>query len=244
MRSVLAMRMIGRGRAGLEAFCAFMNMLPPVSSPAYSSINSQILEFSLLEAKASFLSASHHLHSLHGASPDEIIDVTVTCDGSWSKRGFTAMYGVVAVIAWESGQVLDVEALSKHCTVCSRQLQIDEQSQEFTDWWEGHQHSCGANYSGSSPAMEAEGALRIWKRSVELLKLRYTTVISDGDSKTIKMLNDHKPYGEGITIEKHECVGHVQKRMGKQLRELKSKTKVCTYEIPRVVVTVCICSFS
>ncbi|GFY01100.1 uncharacterized protein TNCV_5075671 [Trichonephila clavipes] len=31
-----------------------------------------------------------------------------------------------------------------------------------------------------------------------------------------------KPYGDSIEIEKIECVGHVQKRMGSRLRKLKS----------------------
>ena len=45
--------------------------------------------------------ASDHLHSLCQARPDEVIDVAVTCDGTWSKRGFTAAYRVTAVIALE-----------------------------------------------------------------------------------------------------------------------------------------------
>ena len=61
--------------------------------------------------------------------------------------------------------------------------------------------------------MEATGAIRIWQRSVEKHNLRYTVVISDGDSKTIKHLNDNRPYGE-IEITKHECVGHIQKHLG------------------------------
>lgn len=45
-------------------------------------------------------------------------------------------------------------------------------------------------------------------------------MICDGDAKTIKHLNDHKLYGD-IVVEKHECVGHVQKTFGTQLRALK-----------------------
>ncbi len=61
--------------------------------------------------------------------------------------------------------------------------------------------------------MECE--VRIWKRSESNLHLRFTEVISDGDAKTIVTLNESKPYGEDVTIIKHECVGHVQKRVGK-----------------------------
>ena len=32
-----------------------------------------------------------------GARDDELVDVMVTCDGTWSKRGFSALYGVIVV---------------------------------------------------------------------------------------------------------------------------------------------------
>ena len=52
---------------------------------------------------------SVHLNELCGVGPTEVIDVTVTCNGTWLNSGFTATHGVVVVIAWESGQVLDFE---------------------------------------------------------------------------------------------------------------------------------------
>lgn len=105
----------------------------------------------------------------------------MTCDGTWSKRGFTACYGVVVVISWETGQVLDSIVLSKQCSMCKQQT-MDVDSPQYLDWWETHKDSCNSNFDGSSPAMEAEGTSRLWARSVEKLKLRYTCIISDGDS--------------------------------------------------------------
>ena len=49
-------------------------------------------------------------------------------------------------------------------------------------------------------------------------------MISDGDSKTFKLLSDQLPYGASNLLSKHECVGHVKKRMGTTLRE-KAKEK-------------------
>ncbi|GFY11023.1 hypothetical protein TNCV_2201311 [Trichonephila clavipes] len=54
--------------------------------------------------------------------------------------------------------------------------------------------------------------------------------IGDGDTKTYMSLLEKKPYGDNIEIEKIECVGHIQKRMGSRLRKLKSslgKKKNC-----------------
>ena len=72
--------------------------------------------------------------------------------------------------------------------------------------------------------MESTEALAIWKRSVSKNKLSYTQMISDGGSKIFKLLSDQLPYGVSNLVSKHECVGHVQKRMGTALRE-KAKEK-------------------
>lgn len=160
------------------------------------------------------------------------LDITVTFDGTWSKRGFTAIYGVMVVISWDTGRVLDAHVLSKFCGSCSRmRTRLGETSLEFRKWYKRHKKRCTVNHKGSSPAMEMQGALVLWRRSVERLNLRYTTVVSDGDSKTVRNLNVEEPYGEGVNIEKHECVGHVQKRIGKACINLRTKPPMETVEV-------------
>lgn len=170
-RSVVAMRTIGRGQASLESFCGMMDMLPPVTPASFSEHNKVLARVSTETASENMLAASAYLHQLHGVGLTDVIDVAVTCDGTWSKRGFTATYGVVVVIAWESGQVLDYEIKSKRCIVCARQ-KMDPESEEFAEWWEGHQEQCDCTHDGSSPAMECEAATVIFNRSVERLHLR------------------------------------------------------------------------
>ena len=60
--------------------------------------------------------------------------------------------------------------------------------------------------------MEVEGALRIWKRSVERYKLHYTEMISDGDASTFSKVSAASPYCSNHPITKQECVDHVQKK--------------------------------
>ena len=57
-------------------------------------------------AEANMQAASQNLHRKFGVQPSALKDVTVTCDGTWSKRGFTATNGVVVVIAWSTGKIL------------------------------------------------------------------------------------------------------------------------------------------
>lgn len=77
-------------------------------------------------------------------------------------------------------------------------------------------------YEGNSGEMETAAAVNIFHRSQEKYGVRYTRFLGDGDSKAYKAVCESKPYGN-IQVEKLECVGHVQKRMGTQMRKLKQK---------------------
>ena len=139
---------------------------------------------------------------MQGADPDDVVDITVTCDGTWSCHGFMAAFGVVAVLSWETGQVLDVVVLSKYCKICKEaERSMGSESQEFLEWKGKHQDSCNSNYIVSSPTMEAEGPSILWARSVAKNRLRYIVVISDGDAKTISRINSEHPYGTDVVIQ-------------------------------------------
>lgn len=72
--------------------------------------------------------------------------------------------------------------------------------------------------------MAMQGTVDIYSRSIEQNKLRYVTIISDGDCKNHASVVELKPYGE-TAIVKEDCVGHVQKRMGRRLLNLKNVYK-------------------
>lgn len=64
----------------------------------------------------------------------------------------------------------------------------------------------------------------MFERSQEKYGTKYTNYIGDSDSKTYKGIIDKAPYGETVIINKKECVGHVQKKMGTRLRDIKKKS--------------------
>ncbi|GFT11097.1 uncharacterized protein TNCV_1084511 [Trichonephila clavipes] len=68
--------------------------------------------------------------------------------------------------------------------------------------------------------MEVDGMLRIFNRSEKLHNLKYSNYKGDDDTKTFNDLSENKPYGDDYLIQKIECVGYVQKRMGTRLRKL------------------------
>eukprot|EP00112_Aurelia_sp_Birch-Aquarium-sp1_P015351 Seg3396.2 transcript_id=Seg3396.2/GoldUCD/mRNA.D3Y31 product="hypothetical protein" protein_id=Seg3396.2/GoldUCD/D3Y31 len=77
--------------------------------------------------------------------------------------------------------------------------------------------------------MDPVGCYEIFSRSITKHKLRYKEFLCDGDSKAYNQLVQQNVYGDDHKVEKLECVGHVQKRMGSRLRSLKkriAKTKL------------------
>ena len=72
--------------------------------------------------------------------------------------------------------------------------------------------------------MEPLGTLRLFQRSLDH-NIRYKYMVSDGDSKTHSLLVREGVYSSDLDdqVEKLDCVGHVQKRLGTALRNLKMK---------------------
>ena len=99
----------------------------------------------------------------------------------------------------------------------------------------GGRKTCDINYSGSAAAMEPKGTLEMFRSSLNY-KTRYTKLISDGDSKTHALLLEEQPYGPepDVQVQKMDCVGHVQKRMGTALRNLTSTSRMKVWYMHRV----------
>ena len=79
----------------LETFSGLMGMLPPISQPAYSSYNKKLLVVSQKEREASCSAAIAEL--CKDVPEDDIVDITISCDGTWARRGFQSLYGVIVV---------------------------------------------------------------------------------------------------------------------------------------------------
>lgn len=146
-----------------------------------------------------------------------VIDIAVSFDGTWQKRGFTSLYGVGVCIDVLTGLVVDFHVLSKYCHACKLK-EATLPADQLAQWKEQHQANCCINHTKSSKAMEQEAAKTMWERSEEKFRFRYVEMLS-GDSAAYKTVCDLKPYGT-TEIKKLECVNHAHKRMGTVLRKL------------------------
>ncbi|GFX65831.1 uncharacterized protein TNCV_2043641 [Trichonephila clavipes] len=192
-----------------------MSLPNPVEQKSYDVINNKLSRVMKEVAEESMKRAAVEENS---SSPDNLL--TVSGDSTWKTRGHSSVIGVCTVIGAETGKVLDREVLSSFCKGCYSYKGL-KFGIKYNKWQRAHKISCRKNYSGSAGKMEVDGMLRIFNRSEKLHNLKYSNYIGDGDTKTFNALSENKPYGDDHLIQKTECVGHVQKRMGTRLRKLK-----------------------
>ncbi|CAN7994762.1 unnamed protein product, partial [Ixodes pacificus] len=208
-RFVYALRTCGKGLTTGRIICAVLNLPPPPRK--FASYNARLLDATTTVVSKSMAKAAEELKKEASAFDGEL-ESAVTVDGTWMKRGYSSLHGVVAAVSADTGKVLDFEVESKFCHMCARNLHPDDNLSE-----------CKITYDGPFGGMESAGAVKIFGRSVEKHQIMYTTYIGDGDSKAYIAVRDSQPYEK--VIEKHECVGHVQKRMGTRLRNIKKNEK-------------------
>ena len=224
-RMIYGMRSIGCGLPGMKKFCSTMDMPQPVNPRAYSYHTKAILRATKDVAELTIKDAVEELHNVKSNEVDEngVLKTAISCDGTWQRRGFSSLNGCVTAISMETGKILDVEPLSKVCHTCKKFEGKDDLNTE--ELKAEHALKCKMNYSGSAPAMEPEGAKRMFKRSVTSHKLQYDELFGDGDSKSFSAVENIYKEEYDVVVKKKECVGHVQKRLGTALRKLKKEKK-------------------
>jgi len=121
----------GGGYEGLETFCSVMNM-PCLSLPAYYKQADTILEALEAEAKDKMKQAGIRIreHILKESGDEvsddvvDVVDVAVSFDGTWAKRGFTSLTGVVFVISVDTGEVLDYHPFKGIPHMCPEKVSV------------------------------------------------------------------------------------------------------------------------
>jgi hypothetical protein len=90
-------------------------------------------------------------------------------------EGHTSINGVVSVTSLDTGKIVDVDVLSKHWQLCSRDNEIKE-------------HNGTKKYSGCSDVKEVEAVLRIFQRSEHLQNAHFAQCLADGIPKPFTKL--------------------------------------------------------
>lgn len=202
-----------------------MDLPPPVQDSSYNRINKTIRK-AAQEVQEQSMSKAAQLEVLMAEGDgDGVRDIDISCDGTWMTPGHSSVIGVATTIGCATGKVLDSGTRSKQCKSCENWNKRDKNSALYRKWAAQHGDKCTLTHNGSSGSMEAAIVKDIFHRSVAKHNLQYTRFIGDGDTNTYKQIAQSQPYGPDVAVPKIECVGHVQKRMGTRLRNLKKSNK-------------------
>lgn len=230
-QSELAMRLgvVGRdcgiGFTKLTNLFGGLNAPPPMHLKSHQKIAAKVHDAAMLAASEVMKEAAEAVRKGQPAADtsaeNDLLDICITFDGTWHKRGHTSQFGVGVAIELETGFVIDFSVKSKYCHGC--QMGPKEGSEGFEEWAQSHTETCQKNFEGSSNAMEVAAAATIFSRSVELHNMQYVAVLCDGDSKAFTHVASLELYDK--PIQKEDCVNHVAKRMYAGLEKLKKAKK-------------------
>ena len=113
-----ALRSIGVGLSGAQTLFSQMNLPPPISCSAYNKIQKKIHNTVENVAIEAMKDAIEVREAAGVTCEDEIVDSSISCDGTWQRRGFSSLNGAVAILSTDTGKVLDVEPMSRFCNAC------------------------------------------------------------------------------------------------------------------------------
>ena len=124
-RMVFSACEMGVGREAIAVMCEILNMPPPCQTEAWSDHSQALYKAHKDAVDEKLAKARANVHELRrkenpDLNEDDDIEIAVSFDGTWSKRGFTANFGIGFVISADSGQVLDYGFASKISVQCSR----------------------------------------------------------------------------------------------------------------------------
>lgn len=221
-RIVFAMRLLGIAREGINIFCGIMDLGKGLSKKSYEGIVRHISASSKKMFDFTCKKAIEEEIKLNEENERPLLSITASGDGSWKKRGFSSLYGVTTLIGHHTGKVIDLVVKSSYCQACIYYKNTDKNDPQYLD----HKENCPINHDGSAGKMEVDAIIEMFQRSEKLFGIKYCNYVGDGDTKTFKAILDKQPYGEDYKVTKSECVGHVEKRMGSRLRNIKKTAKL------------------
>lgn len=138
LRFIYALRSIGSGFEDAKMLCTILDIPgPPTKFMKYNNVIAPAIK---KVANECMVEAAQEAAEKTGST-----DLSVAVDGTWQRRGFRSLNGVVTGTPVETGKVLDSYVLSKYCQGCQL-AKRDEDKQKK------HEYNCDLKNEGNSGA--------------------------------------------------------------------------------------------
>ena len=120
----------------------------------FTNISNNLRDAAKAVAKRSMLSSIEELRCLQNAASTDVIDIGVSVDGTWQRRGFSSLNGVLVAVSIDSGKIVDIEPMSRYCRECSvNNHLLQDKPDELAAWKINHRQFCKLNHDSSAPSM-------------------------------------------------------------------------------------------
>ena len=197
---ILGGRIVGIGKSSLDILNSFMGMPKTLSKRAFYTFQKSLSHIVVNIAKNSCERAANELRAKYQVPEDDMLEVEVSYDGAYQRRGGSkggghSRYCFASAISTVSGKVLDFEVACNSCRLWTEKQQALRENRigrdQYVDWFSKHQKDCQAKEYGdiNSVALESKLAPLIFERSIDK-KLIYSSVVADGDDKSISILKE------------------------------------------------------
>ena len=144
---------------------------PEIANDLYSQLQT-------LRQSACIPETENNNVDLFDVAVSEIINIVVSYDMGWSKRGngrnYDSLNGYATLIGFLSGKIIAYTTRNRKYALCDKRHHKSD-------------HDCRKNYAGSAKAMEADAGVELINRSQILrdANVNVRVVIGDEDSSTI-----------------------------------------------------------
>ncbi len=131
-------RSIGCGKLALNSSCSSMNMPCLIPKASYQKSQESNRPTSETLEKSESVAVVKRYEEI-GGEPDQdwILDIGVSFDGTWQKRGHSSHNGVGPVIDLLTSWPIDSSILSNYCYKCTTEPKKDD-----PDWMASHKPNC------------------------------------------------------------------------------------------------------
>ena len=156
-----------------------------------------------------------------------MVEVAVSYDGTWSKRGYTANFGVGFIVLVESGEVLDYDFESKLCMECITAKQ--EACHVANKIWERSKtYNLQCKFMVVMVITRPIAVFGILMAAANRVRSVRTPTKAPKNTKHASHAEWKESHDSGeadcCRVMKLYCIGHVQKKMGTLLRDMRKKT--------------------
>ena len=148
--------------------------------------------------------AAYEIHEMQKEADSPIVDTVVSSDGSWQKRGYDSLNGIVTIIQNDVGKCIDFRVHSKKCNACTN-WQKHKGTLEYDKFVA--EHECPINHQGflQLDQWNTNGVVDCFKSSVKNRKLRYVQLIGDGTLEYDKFVAEHDGDSKTYIVFIHSC---------------------------------------